>query len=113
MHKVAKTLLIAGLLLLLCAPALAVAQIERPVKPSPCTDVAPVIDGQVEEVWLRYAHREDITIDFELVDLQDLIPTPNAVILLTMNDQDTLYILVAELWVGLDAIAQQQLFSVF
>lgn len=30
-----------------------------------------------------------------------------------MNDQDTLYILVAELWVGLDAIAQQQLFSVF
>jgi hypothetical protein len=111
MQKVAKTLLIAGLLLLLCAPALAVAQIERPVKPSPCTDVAPVIDGDLEQELWEGAHIEDITALVLPPDGNG--QSPEGVYLLIMNDDEALYLALIELW-GVD-VSTQQLphFSVF
>jgi hypothetical protein len=102
MYRIAKTLLIVGLLLLLCAPVMAVAQADRPSKPVPCTSASPVIDGLIEPLWEQYAHLEDITVDFELIDLQNDRLHPYGVYLGMMRDQQKLYILVAEYWMGTD-----------
>jgi hypothetical protein len=115
MERMAKILIVAGLLLLLCAPALAAAQADRPVKAVPCTSASPVIDGNIEPLWEQYAHLEDITVDFEVVDLQKNSYHPYGVYLAMMHDPEKLYILVAEYWEEADLeIAQESdLHSIF
>jgi hypothetical protein len=73
MEKMSKILLVAGLALLLCAPAIAAAQ-GPPVKEVPC-GAMPVIDGMWDDVWwpqegecpmcdqVGFAHWEDITFE--------------------------------------------------
>jgi hypothetical protein len=102
MYRIAKTLVIVGLLLLLCAPVMIVAQADRPSKPVPCTSASPVIDGFVEPLWEQYAHLEDITVDFDMIDLQDDGPHPYGVLLATMRDQEKLYLLLMEAWMVAD-----------
>jgi len=115
MERTARILIVAGLLLLLCTPALAAAQADRPLKPVPCTSEAPVIDGHIEPLWEQYAHREDITVDLEVIDLQNDVAHPYGVSLAMMHDQQKLYILVAEYWAEADLeIAQEaDLYSIF
>ena len=115
MDRIAKILIVAGLLLLLCAPTLAVAQADRPVKTLPCTSASPVINGRIESLWDQYAHWEDITIDFELIPLQNDQVHPSGVDLALMRNEDTLYILVTEYWQETDLeLAQVEgLYSVF
>lgn len=103
MHRIAKMLLMAGLVLLLCAPALAVAQRERPVKSSPCTDVAPVIDGDLDEVW-EDAHWQDITA--LVIQPTQNGESPELVGLGIMNDGENLYLALMEVWAW-DVFAQQ------
>jgi hypothetical protein len=102
MYRTGRMLLLVGLLLLLCAPVMAAAQADRPTKQVPCTSASPVIDGMVEPLWEQYAHLEDITIDFELIDLQDDNLHPYGVYLGLMRDQETLYVLLTEYWMGTD-----------
>lgn len=54
MERISRILLITGLVLVLCVPALtALANEEPPVKPSPCTEGEPDIDGWVGELtWV-------------------------------------------------------------
>ena len=107
MYRIAKTLVIVGLLLLLCAPVMVAAQANRPSKPVPCTSASPVIDGLIEPLWEQYAHLEDITVDFELFNLQNDVVHPYGVYLAMMRDQENLYLLVAEYWMATDTeIAQ-------
>ena len=115
MERTARILIVAGLLLLLCTPALAAAQADRPLKPVPCTSEAPVIDGHIEPLWEQYAHLEDITVDLEVIDLQNDVAHPYGVSLAMMHDQQKLYILVAEYWAEADLeIAQEaDLYSIF
>lgn len=115
MDRLGKILIVAGLLVLLCAPALAAAQPDRPVKTLPCTSPAPVIDGKIEPLWEEYAHWEDITVDFEVVDLQNDVHYPYGVYLAMMRDQEKLYILVTEYWeeAELRPVQESDLYSIF
>jgi len=115
MDRIGKILMIAGLVLMLCAPTLAAAQADRPVKALPCTSASPPIDGVIEPLWDQYAHWEDITIDFELLPLQNDQMHPYGVDLAMMRNQDILYILVTEYWEEADLEQAQQgdLYSVF
>jgi hypothetical protein len=116
MDKVAKMLIIAGLLLLLCAPTLAAAQGARPDKDIPCVDASPVINGRVEPLWEQYAHWEDITVDLsEVVPGQDQLVHPYGVDLAMMHDEGKLYILLTEYWEEADLREAQleDLYSVF
>ncbi len=102
MYRIGGILLLVGLLLLLCAPVMAVAQADRPTKPVPCASASPVIDGMIEPLWEQYAHLEDITIDFDVLDLQNHTLPPYGVILGMMRDQQKLYVLLTEYWTGTD-----------
>ncbi len=115
MDRIAKMAIVAGLLLLLCAPTLAAAQASRPVKTLPCTSASPVIDGSIESLWGQYAHWEDITIDFELLPFQNQQVHPYGVNLALMRNQEILYILVTEYWEVADLRQAQEpeLYSVF
>lgn len=115
MERMAKILIVAGLLLLLCAPVMVAAQADRPSKPVPCTSAAPVIDGDIEPLWEQYAHLEDITVDLEVTDLHNDVAHPYGVDLAMMHDQQKLYILVAEYWAKADLRLAQEtdLYSVF
>ncbi len=94
MHRIAKILLIAGMAILLCAPGLTLAFNGRPEKPSPCTDVAPVIDGELEAVW-EDAHFEDITAMIAPTLIEQV---PGSVNLGIMNDTENLYLALVEVW---------------
>jgi hypothetical protein len=61
MNKLGKISLIAGLVVLLCSPAVALSQAARPVKELACaTTGAPVIDGDVDEAFWDAAHWQEI-----------------------------------------------------
>jgi hypothetical protein len=108
MHRIAKILLIAGMAILLCAPGLSLAFNGRPEKPSPCTDVAPVIDGELEAVW-EDAHFEDITADIAPPSIGQL---PGSASLGIMNDAENLYLALVEVW-PFEVIEQQLPGSIF
>ncbi len=60
MDKLGKVFLVAGLVVLLCSPAVALSQVNRPVKETVCTEGAPVIDGDLEEAFWDTAHWQEI-----------------------------------------------------
>jgi hypothetical protein len=115
MDKVAKILIVAGLLVLACAPTLAAAQADRPVKTLPCTSASPRINGKIEPLWEEYAHWEDITIDFEMFPSASQEAHPYGVDLALMHDDGKLYILLTEYWweTDLDLAQDGSFYSVF
>jgi hypothetical protein len=97
MEKISKILMIAGLVLLLCAPAVALAQDDVPVKPAPCGE-RPVIDGMWEEAW-NAAHWEDITLEMNTpAASQDGEYPEYGVDLALMHHDGHLDILAASYW---------------
>jgi len=59
MRRMSKILLVAGLVILLCGPSVALSQ--TAVMQSGCGRTMPQIDGQLENLWLTEAHHENIT----------------------------------------------------
>ena len=110
MDRIAKLLMIAGLVLMLCAPAVALAQGDVPGKPVPCGQT-PIIDGMWEPAW-EDAHVEDITLELDgnFVRQDD---EPYGVDLALMHKGDKLYILASGWWDLAEVQPEQQLFSVF
>ena len=106
MQRIAKLLMIAGLVLMLCAPAVALAQNDWPLKGVPCGPT-PVIDGQWDPAW-EMAHWEDITLEQNLGASQDEYP-PYGADLLVMHDGDRLNIFAATYWDldSLDALQEE------
>jgi len=97
MDRIAKTLMTAGLVLMLCAPAVALAQGDVPVKPVPCCN-KPVIDGMWEPAW-DSAHWEDITLGgLGNFGPQDEELPAYGVDLALMHDEGHLYALAASYW---------------
>lgn len=97
MDRIAKMLMIAGLVLMLCAPAVALAQNDVPGKPVPCCQ-RPVIDGMWEPAW-DMAHWEDITLEGNTNHaLQDEELPAYGVDLALMHDEGHLYALAASYW---------------
>jgi hypothetical protein len=115
MDRVAKILVVAGLLVLACAPTLAIAQTDRPVKTLPCTSASPVINGRIEPLWEEYAHWEDITIDLEMLPVGSQQAHPYGVDLAMMQDEGKLYLLLTEYWQERDLRLAQEagLYSLF
>jgi len=95
MHRIAKISLIAGMAILLCAPGLALSFNGRPEMQSPCIDVAPVIDGELDPVW-EDAYAEDITALIIRPDQNG--ESPEGVHLAIMNDRENLYLALVEVW---------------
>lgn len=95
MERIGKILLAAGLILLLTAPAVAVAQ-QMPPLQSSCTPMAPVIDGDLEEEAWMYATEVPLsTLDnFEVEAEQWRMEA----LLLAMNDPHHLYLALIEFW---------------
>lgn len=59
MSRMSEILLVAGLVILLCGPSVALSQ--TAVMQSGCARTMPQIDGQLENLWLTEAHHENIT----------------------------------------------------
>jgi hypothetical protein len=103
MDKVAKLLMIAGLVLMLCAPAVALAQ--NPQKLVPCC-TQPKIDGILEPAW-DCAHWQDITVKIDITASQAPLPSPGSVDLALMHDEDYLYAAASSYWDFEEVIPQQ------
>jgi hypothetical protein len=96
MDRIAKLLMIVGLVLMLCAPAVALAQNDAAQVDVPCCP-APKIDGMIDEVW------EDCAVARLLynplvddgVTAEEYRMRAGAAI---MHDEDHLYMLLAEDW---------------
>jgi hypothetical protein len=109
MSRIAKLLITAGLVLMLCAPAAALAQGDVPGKSVPCC-TEPVIDGIREAAW-DAAHWEDITLEGNNTDaLQDY---PYGVDLGLMHEGNKLYVMATGWWDLAEIQPTEQLFSVF
>ena len=110
MDRIAKLLMIVGLVLMLCAPAVALAQGDVPGKVVPCGQ-KPVIDGMREAAW-EAAHWEDITQEViggsALQDEDDY-----GVELELMHQGNKLFILATGWWDLAEVEPLDQLFSVF
>jgi hypothetical protein len=96
MYRVAKILMIAGLVLMLCAPAMALANDELKGD-VPCCP-APVIDGMIDEVW------EDCSVAGQLSSRgydeveAEQYEYRGAAAAAMMHDEDHLYVLLMEAW---------------
>jgi hypothetical protein len=123
MERIARILMVAGLALMLCAPAVALAQGDVPVKPAPCGET-PVIDGAWEPVWAPlpddcpdcelhgFAHWEDIALEGDNVFVsQDEEPPAYGVDLALMHDEGHLYILAASYWSAAQMEAMQDAYA--
>jgi hypothetical protein len=90
MRRISKTLLVAGLVILLCGPSVALSQVAT--LSSGCVHGTPIIDGRLDELWLTAAHHENITVD--ITDSTD--PALQALLgnvdLYLMNDGRYLYL---------------------
>jgi hypothetical protein len=95
MYRIGKTLMIAGLVLMLCAPAMALANGEGQLD-VPCCP-APVIDGMIdEEAWAHCAVGDYLyTVDGDGVAAEQY---RGGAVALMMHDEDHLYLLVVEAW---------------
>jgi hypothetical protein len=60
MDRLGKMFLIAGLVVLLCSPAVALSQVDRPVKEIACAGGTPVIDADLDEAFWDTAHWQQI-----------------------------------------------------
>lgn len=94
MYRIAKILMIAGLVLMLCAPGMALANGDGPLD-VPCCP-APVIDGMIDDVW------DDCAVWGELYAMADGKVDAEqyraVAVAGMMHDEDHLYILLAEFW---------------
>ena len=91
MSRMSNILLVAGLVILLCGPSVALSQ--TAVMQSGCARTMPQIDGQLENLWLTEAHHENITGRLLLADsaLQQLCSLGKTD-LYVMNDGRYLYL---------------------
>jgi hypothetical protein len=110
MDRIAKLLMIVGLVLMLCAPAVALAQDDGPAKSVPCCE-EPVIDGMWEPAW-ESAHWEDITLELN-GNFVSQDEEPYGVDLGLMHKGDKLYIMASGWWDLAEVQPTEQLFSVF
>jgi len=89
MRRMSKILLVAGLVILLCGPSVALSQ--TAVMQSGCGRTMPQIDGQLENLWLTEAHHENITTEAIVTDSALQQSTGNTDLYI-MNDGRYLYL---------------------
>jgi hypothetical protein len=89
MRRMSKILLVAGLVILLCGPSVALSQ--TAAMQSGCGRTMPQIDGQLENLWLTEAHHENITTEAMGTDSALQQSTGNTDLYI-MNDGRYLYL---------------------
>jgi hypothetical protein len=94
MDRIAKLLMIVGLVLMLCAPAVALAQNNAEQVDVPCCP-APVIDGMIDEVWDTCAVSGALYTPEDGVGAQEY---RLGAIAAMMHDEDSLYVALLEAW---------------
>jgi uncharacterized repeat protein (TIGR01451 family) len=112
MDRIGRILVFAGLAILLCAPAIVLAQNGPSLWPMPCADGPPEIDGVVGDLEFDSNNGEpdasqywDWDWDEEWDDAHwEVIGTPpiggldSTVLLATQNDAENLYVALVEIW---------------